>query len=182
MSSQTVARRYASALADAVLAGGEAREIQDELVRWESMIQTSDLLREVLSNPTINYDQKRSVLEEMIRRTKVRPATGNFLRILLKNQRLTELSEINKRFAQILDERSGVVAAEVTTARPISEEIQKALEQRLTSITGKKVRFSFATDESIIGGMIARIGSIIYDGSVRNQLRQVEGRLAGKPV
>lgn len=182
MSSQTVARRYASALADAVLAGGEAREIQEELVRWESMIQGSELFREVLSNPTINYDQKRSVLEEMIRRTKVRTATANFLRILLKNQRLTELSEINKRFAQILDERSGVVAAEVTTARPISEEVQQVLEQRLASITGKKVRFSFAIDESIIGGMIARIGSTVYDGSVRNQLRQVEGRLAGKSV
>lgn len=182
MSSQTVARRYASALADAVLAGGDAREIQDELVRWEKMIQGSELLREVFSNPTINYDQKRSVVEEMIRRTKVRPATANFLRILLKNQRLTELIEVNKKFAETLDERSGVVAAEVTTARPLSGEIQQALEQRLASITGKKVRFSFATDETIIGGMIARIGSTIYDGSIRNQLRQVEGRLAGKSV
>ena len=182
MSSQTVARRYASALADAVLAGGDAREIQEELVRWESMIQSSDLLREVFSNPTINYDQKRSVLEELIRRTKVRTSTANFLRILLKNQRLTELGEINRRFAQVLDERSGVVAAEVTTARPVPEDIQKSLEQRLVSMTGKKVRFSFATDESIIGGMIARIGSTVYDGSVRNQLRQVEDRLAGKSV
>lgn len=182
MSSQTVARRYASALADAVLAGGEAREIQDELIRWERMIQKSELLREVLSNPTINYDQKRSVLEEMIRRTRVRPPNANFLRILLKNQRLTELSEINKKFAQVLDERSGVVAAEVTTARPIPDDIQRALEQQLVSITGKKVRFSFATDETIIGGMIARIGSTVYDGSVRNQLRQIEGRLAGKSV
>jgi F-type H+-transporting ATPase subunit delta len=182
LSSQTVARRYASALADAVLAGGQAREIQNELVRWESMIQSNELLREVLSNPTVNYDQKRSVLEEMIRRTKVRPATGNFLRVLLKNQRLTELGEINKRFALVLDERSGVVAAEVTTARPVSEDIQRALEQRLVSITGKKVRFSFATDESLIGGIVTRIGSTIYDGSVRNQLRQVEGKLAGKSV
>lgn len=182
MSSQTVARRYASALADSVLAGGDAREIQDELIGWERMIQKSELLREVLSNPTINYDQKRSVLEEMIRRTRVRPPTANFLRILLKNQRLTELSEINKKFAQVLDERSGVVAAEVTTARPIPDDIQRALEQQLVSITGKKVRFSFATDETIIGGMIARIGSTVYDGSVRNQLRQIEGRLAGKSV
>ena len=182
MSSQTVARRYASALADAVLAGGEAREIQDELARWESMIQKSELLREAFSNPTINYDQKRRVLEEIIRRTRVRPATANFLRILLKNQRLTELSEINKKFAQVLDDRSGVVAAEVTTARPIPDDVQQALERQLISITGKKVRFSFATDETIIGGLIARIGSTVYDGSVRNQLRQVEGRLAGKSV
>ena len=182
MSSQTVARRYGSALADAVIAGGEARQIQEELVRWESMIQSSDLLREVLSNPTISYDQKRSVLEEIVRRTKVRSHTANFLRVLLKNQRLTELAEINRRFAQVLDERSGVIAAEVTTARPVPEDIQQSLERRLTSMTGKKVRFSFATDESIIGGMITRIGSTVYDGSIRNQLQQLEGHLAGKSV
>lgn len=182
MSSQTVARRYASALADAVLAGGDAGEIREELVLWESMIESSELLREAFGNPTINYDQKRSVLEELIRRTKVRPATANFLRVLLKNQRLTELAEINRRFAQVLDERSGVVEAEVTTARPVSADIQQSLEKRLAAMTGKRIRFSFATDESIIGGMIARIGSTVYDGSVRNQLRQVEGRLAGKSV
>lgn len=182
MSSQTVARRYASALADAVIAGVEARQIQEELVRWEAMIQSSDLLREVLSNPTISYDQKRSVLEELVRRTKVRTQTANFLRVLLKNQRLTELAEINRRFAQVLDERSGVIAAEVTTARAVPEDIQQLLERRLTSMTGKKVRFSFATDESIIGGIITRIGSTVYDGSIRNQLQQLEGHLAGKSV
>jgi len=175
-----VARRYASALADVVLSGKEARDIQAELIEWESMIRSSDLLQEVFRNPTIGYDQKRAVLEEMIGRTKVRPATGNFLRILLKNQRLTELGEINRKFAQVVDERSGVVAAEVTTARPVSDEIKQALHQRLVAMTGKQVRFSFATDETMLGGMITRIGSTVYDGSVRSQLRQVEAMLAGK--
>lgn len=180
MSAQTVARRYASALADVVLSGGEAREVQNELLEWESMIQSHDLLQEVFRNPTITYNQKRSVLEEMISRTKVRPATANFLRVLVRNQRLTELGEINRRFAHVLDERSGVVAAEVTTARPVSDEIKRALSERLAAVTGKEVRFSFATDETIIGGMITRIGSTVYDGSVRSQLKQVEAMLAGK--
>ncbi|MGH9966297.1 MAG: ATP synthase F1 subunit delta [Pyrinomonadaceae bacterium] len=180
MSSQTVARRYASALADVVLAGGEQRPIQEELLAWESMIQTSEPLQQVLSNPTIAYDQKRALLEELIRRTKVREATGNFLRILLKNQRLTELSEINRRFALVLDERSGVVAAHVTTARPVPEDVKKALSVRLGGMTGKQVRLSFGTDEEIIGGMVTRIGSTVYDGSIRNQLEQLKGKMAGR--
>ena len=180
MSSQTVARRYASALSDVVVPRGEQRAVQEELVAWESMIQSSGLLQQVLNNPTISYDQKRNLLEEMIRRTKVRQATANFLRILLKNQRLTELSEINQRFARVLDERSGVVAAHVTSARPVGEEIKKALHQRLGTMTGKDVRLSFATDEALIGGVVTRIGSTVYDGSIRNQLRQLEVELAGE--
>jgi F-type H+-transporting ATPase subunit delta len=180
LSSQTVARRYAAALADVLLAGGSPREVQEELVAWESMIQSSELLQQAFSNPTVAYDQKRGLLEELIKRTKVQKSTGNFLRILLKNQRLTELGEINRRLAQVLDERSGVVAAHVTTARPVSEEIKKSLNGRLSSMTGKDVRLSFAIDETLVGGMVTRVGSTVYDGSIRNQLRQLELKLAGK--
>lgn len=179
MSSQAVARRYASALADVVLAEGEQRAIQEELLVWESMIQSSEALQQALSNPTIAYDQKRALLEELIKRTKVRQPTANFLRILLRNQRITELSEINKRFAQVLDDRSGVVAAHVTTARPVAEDIKKALSARLAGMTGKQVRLSFGTDEGLIGGMVTRVGSTVYDGSIRNQLEQLKGKMAG---
>lgn len=175
-----MARRYASALADVVLAGGGGRAIQDELLAWEALIQSSDALQQVFSNPTIVYEQKRALLEEMIKRTKVQPPTANFLRILLRNQRLTELGEINKRLAQVLDERSGIMAAHVTTARPVSDEIKKSLSGRLAAVTGKDVRLSFATDQALIGGIVTRIGSTVYDGSIRNQLQRLELKLAGK--
>ena len=180
MSSQTVGRRYAAALADVLLTGGSPQEVQDELISWESMIQTSELLQQVFSNPTVAHQQKRALLEELIKRTKVQHPTANFLRILLKNQRLTELGGINKRLAQVLDERSGVMAAHVTTARPVSEDIKKSLYGRLAMITGKDVRLSFAIDETLIGGMVTRVGSTVYDGSIRNQLRELEVKLAGK--
>jgi F-type H+-transporting ATPase subunit delta len=143
------------------------------------MIKSSGLLQEVFSNPTVSYQEKRALLEELIRRTKPQQKTANFLRILQKNQRLTELGEINKRLAQVLDERSGVLAAHVITARPISEEIQKSLNRRLASVSGKDVRLSFAIDDSLIGGIVTRIGSTVYDGSIRNQLRQLELKMAG---
>jgi F-type H+-transporting ATPase subunit delta len=180
LSSQTVARRYAAALADVLSAGDSKRGVQDELIAWESMIQSSELLQQVFSNPTVAYEQKRALLEELVKRTKVQQATANFLRILLKNQRLSELGEINKRLAQVMDERSGVIAAQVTTARPVSEEIKQSVNRRLATMTGKDVRLSFAIDETLIGGMVTRVGSTVYDGSIRNQLRQLELKLAGK--
>jgi F-type H+-transporting ATPase subunit delta len=180
LSAQAVARRYAAALADVVAAQGESREVRDELVAWEMMMRTNAQLMEVFSNPTIPYEQKRNVLNNLIARSRVRPTTANFLQVLLQNQRLAELGEINKRFAQVLDERAGVVSAEVTTARPVPQASQDALRANLSTLTGKDVRLSFTTDEELIGGIITRIGSTIYDGSVRNQLQQLKEKMAGK--
>lgn len=175
-----MARRYATALADVVAERGEAREVQEELSAWASMMQTNAQLMEVFSNPTIPYEQKRNVLNTLIQRTRVRPTTANFLHVLLQNQRLAELGEISQRFTQVLDERAGVVSAEVITAHPVAESARQALRERLTSMTGKDVRLSFTTDEELIGGLVTRIGSTIYDGSVRSQLQQLKEKLAGK--
>jgi F-type H+-transporting ATPase subunit delta len=175
-----VARRYATALADVVTARGEAQEVRGELRDWAEMMQSNEQLLEVFRNPTIPYEQKRKVLSTLITRARVRPTTANFLQVLLQNQRLADLSEVNKRFAQILDERSGMVSAEVTTARPVAQSAQDALRAKLTTMTGQNVRLNFTTDEELIGGIVTRIGSTIYDGSVRNQLQQVRDRLAGK--
>jgi F-type H+-transporting ATPase subunit delta len=98
---------------------------------------------------------------------------------LLKNQRLSELPQVNAKLADLIDERSGLISAEVRSARPVSEATKAALEHKLRQLTGKKVRLSFDTDETLLGGMVTRIGSTIYDGSVRNQLRRLGEALAG---
>jgi len=99
--------------------------------------------------------------------------------VLLQNQRLTELGEINRKFAEVLDQRAGVVAATVTTARSVPEDAQQRLHQKLLALTGKKVRINFAIDPEMIGGLVTRIGSTVYDGSVRNQLQQIKEKMAG---
>jgi F-type H+-transporting ATPase subunit delta len=179
MSVQTMARRYASALADVVLERGEAAEVQAELTRWEEMIQSTPNLLEVLRNPTIALDQKRTVLNKLIERAKPRPTTANFLKVLLQNHRLTDLGEINRKFAETLDERAGMVQATVTTARAVPESSQQQLHAKLTGLTGKKVRVDFATDPDLLGGIVTRIGSTVYDGSVRNQLQMIKEKMAG---
>jgi F-type H+-transporting ATPase subunit delta len=175
-----MARRYAAALADVVMSRGEAREVQEELSAWESMMASNSDLLEVFRNPTIPYDQKRNVLNALITRVRVRPTTANFLNVLLHNQRLPDLGEINKRFARELDDRSGFVVAQVTTARPVPSSVQDGLRERLSNLTGRRVRLQFAVDEDLIGGVTTRIGSTVYDGSVRTQLQQIRQRIAGE--
>jgi len=179
LSAQTIARRYATALADVVVPRGEERAVQEELSQWELMMQSNAALQEVFGNPTIPYEQKRNVLLKLIARTGVRSVTANFLQVLLQNQRLGDLTEVNKRFAQALDERAGMVTAEITSVRPVPESSQQALRTKLMAMTGKDVRLKFMTDEDLIGGMVTRIGSTIYDGSVRSQLQQVKQKMAG---
>ena len=179
MSVQTVARRYASALADVVLKNSEAVEVQEELLTWARMFQANPVLPEIFRNPTIALDQKRAVLSKLIDRSNPRPTTANFLKVLLQNQRLTELSEINQKFAELLDVRAGMVAATVTTARVVPENAQQKLHAKLLSVTGKKVRINFATDPELIGGLVTRIGSTVYDGSVRNHLQLIKEKMAG---
>lgn len=180
MSVQAVARRYAVALADVVMARGESQEVREELAGWEGMTQANPQLSEIFGHPTIPYEQKRGVLNELIQRSRVRPTTANFLQVLLQNHRLADLAEINRQFVQELDRRAGVVSAEVTTARAIPPAAQEALRARLAQLTGSNVRLRFAVDEALIGGVVTRVGSTLYDGSVRGQLQQMKQRMIGE--
>lgn len=180
MSLQTVARRYAIALADVVEARGESREVREELAGWEEMTRANPQLQDVFRNPTIPYQQKRGVLNELIGRARLRPTTANFLQVLLQNQRLADLSEVNRQFAQELDRRAGVVSAQVTSARPIPADAQEALRAKLAQLTGQSVRLQFEVDESLLGGVVTRIGSTLYDGSVRGQLQQIKQKMIGE--
>jgi F-type H+-transporting ATPase subunit delta len=179
LSLQTVARRYATALADVAIERREEREVQKELDQWAGMIESNPQLKEVFANPTVVHDQKRKVLEDLIARARVRDTTASFLRVLLKNQRLSQLRDIAARYSLVLDERAGMLAGNVTTARPIPEELKKTLHETLSAATGRTVRLTFDTDEKIIGGLVARIGSTVYDGSVQSHLERLAEGLAG---
>jgi F-type H+-transporting ATPase subunit delta len=180
LSLQTIARRYATALADVTTDRREEKEVQNELDQWAGMMESNPQLKEVFANPTIVYDHKRKVLEDLIARTRPRETTSSFLRVLLKNQRLAQLRDIVDRYIQVLDERSGVLAGSVTTARPIPEELKRTLHETLSAATGHTVRLSFETDEKIIGGMVARIGSTVFDGSVESHLERLADGLVGR--
>ncbi len=177
MSVETVARRYATALADVVFKTGETELVGSELGQFQNLMTESPQLGEVFRNPAVPYEQKSRLLESLLARTKPVKTTANFLRILLKNARLGDLDAVAKRFAAVLEERAGMVSAEVTTAQPLSTEQQNVLQNKLQNITGKKVVLNYKIDPEIIGGVVTRIGSTVYDGSVKNQLEQLRERM-----
>jgi len=179
LSAQSVSRRYAIALADVLKETKQDRVVQEELRSWELMIDSNSQLKEVFANPTIPYDQKKRVLDELISRTRANQTSSNFLQILLRNQRLAYLPHINAKLGEILDERAGLVAAHVATARAITEETKRMLSDKLSRHTGKAVRLDFTTDDSLIGGIVTRVGSTVYDGSIKTQLNQIEKTLGG---
>ena len=177
MSIETVARRYAVALADVVTKSGETNFVRAELKSWEELINSSSELQNAFRNPVISHTNKEKVLENLIERTKSSRTTANFLRVLLRNNRLTEINEINERFANVLEERSGIVSAQITSARALSDAEKAEMKANLEKLTRKQVNLNFATDEKIIGGVVTRIGSIVYDGSVKTQLENLKQQL-----
>jgi F-type H+-transporting ATPase subunit delta len=179
MNTETVARRYSTALADVVLASGEAETAKTELAVFGQMIDANGDLTSMLSNPSIAHSSKEKVLEELLKKVKPTKTTANFLRVLLRNNRLTELAEINDRFDSVLEERSGVVSVEVTSARELPDKERKEFERTIKKLTGKQVKLTYAIDENIIGGVVTRIGSTVYDGSVKTKLEKLKTELIG---
>ncbi len=178
MSVETVARRYASALADVVMKSAETETVQTELKTWEEMLGGNSDLHNAFYNPAIAHNSKEKVLESLIERSKPSKTTANFLRVLLKNNRLTEINAINEKFDSVLAERNGVISASVTSTRELSETEKADLKANLAKITGgKEIKLDYKIDETIIGGAITRVGSTVYDGSVRTQLELLKQQM-----
>jgi F-type H+-transporting ATPase subunit delta len=177
MTGTTIANRYARALADIIVERRETDEIVKELIDFERMMSEHPQLRDVFASPVIGAERKRAVLEELLSRIGLRQTSANFLRLLLNNSRLHDLDQIMNALSRELDTRMNIVSADVTTAREIGQQEKAALQSQLKAVTGKEVRLQFRIDPAIIGGVVTRIGSLIYDGSIKNQLAQMKRRL-----
>jgi F-type H+-transporting ATPase subunit delta len=177
MSVETIARRYSTALADVVLEFGNIEAVKSELGGWSEMFASSPELRNVFSNPAIAHADKERLFESLLSRTKPSKTTANFLRILLRNDRLGEIGHISDRFDTVLQERSGYVAAEITSARELPANERAAFQANLDKMTGKRVHINFSVDPDVIGGVVTRIGSTVYDGSVRAKLDNLKAEL-----
>jgi F-type H+-transporting ATPase subunit delta len=177
MTGTTIANRYARALADVIVERNETNDVAKELNDFERMMSGHAQLREVFASPVIATERKRAVLGELLARAGFRQTTSNFLRLLLDNARLHNLDQMLNALSRELDARMNIVSAEVTTAREIGQQEKAALQSQLKAVTGKDVRLQFRTDPAIIGGVVTRIGGLVYDGSIKNQLAQMKREL-----
>jgi F-type H+-transporting ATPase subunit delta len=183
MTPSAVATRYANALADVVTSSGSALRPRDAVTELHAIAETLEAsreLREALATPAVPLNRKRAVVGRIADILKLSRITRNFLFVLVDHRRLDALSGIAQRFEEIVDERLGFARAEVAAPRALDDAQRAALSAQLDRLTGKRVRMLFAIDESLVGGVLARIGSTVYDGSVRGQLRSLERRLGAE--
>lgn len=175
----SVAIRYAKALADVVLADGEAERVRAELHGFSNLLSESKELANVLITPAVPIQQKKSLLLALAERAGYSTTTRNLLFILVDHHRIDIFDEILATVHAELDRRLGIQTVAVTTASPLAEGQEKILAERLRVLMQKEIRLQLQTDPKLIGGVVAKVGSTIYDGSIREQLHQLRVQLAG---
>lgn len=171
--------RYARAL-EAVVAEQQLGrdEVKRQLEAFLATLEESAPLREVLSDPSIPQEQKVRVLDALGQRTGMHATVRNFMAVVTAHDRLPELREIITAYLQLADRDSGIAEAEVTSARPLDEAGRRAVEAGISRMTGDtRVRATYREDASLLGGAVVKVGSTVYDGSVRGQLEQMKQRL-----
>ena len=181
MTTSAVSTRYANALADVVTAPGSSVRAEDvlaELRTFETALRGSDALQNALMSPAVAPARKRAVVEKIAASLKLSKVARNFLYVLIDRRRIASLEAVLLSFEIIVDERLGFARAEITSAHELTEPQRSALNSQLEKLTGKRIRMRFAVDPALIGGTVARIGSTVYDGSVRGQLDMLGRKLA----
>jgi F-type H+-transporting ATPase subunit delta len=174
----SVTNTYARAFADAVfdMHLDPAKTLREAQAIAELVAESKEL-REVWKTPSITPEQKRAVLDAIVAREGTSRAVRNFVAVLIDHRRTNFLSAIVKQFELELDQRMGFAEAQITTARELSDPERRALEAQVGKLTGKKVRARYSRDTSLLGGVIVRLGSTIYDGSVAGQLERIREAL-----
>jgi F-type H+-transporting ATPase subunit delta len=186
MTLSAVAARYANALADVVsdrtsTAGVPALQPQDavkELRAFEAVLAQSHDLREVLHTPAITGSRKKAVVGRLADLLQLSRISRNFLLVLIGHRRITLLAEILQTFEIVLDERAGYIRAEIASARALGDAQRAQIGAEIEKLTGKRIRPAWSVDESLIGGVVAKVGSTVYDGSVRGSLESLGRRLS----
>ncbi len=170
----SVTNTYARALADVVFdqhldPGKTLQQVQ----ALSQLVASSQQLREVWEAPSIPAEQKRALLDAIVAREGFARPVRNFMAVLMDHRRIKFLEPIVKEFGHELNRRLGFTEAEIISARELGQTEQNTLEAQVEKLTGQKVRARYARDSSILGGAIVRVGSTIYDGSVRGQLERI---------
>lgn len=179
-----VDHRYARAL-DAVVQEQHLRreDVKSQLEDLLATYKESFQLREVLNDPSIPQEQKVRVLDVIAERAGMSRTVRNFLAVLTANERLNGLREIIEAYLQLADKDSGIAEAEVTSARPLDDAGRRALEAGIANLTGEtQVRATYREDPSLLGGAVVKVGSTVYDGSVRGQLDKMKQRLVAATI
>jgi F-type H+-transporting ATPase subunit delta len=173
--------RYARAFADVVTqekldTAALDRQLDDFLAAWDESAE----LRELFVNPAVAVPQKVAVLDKMNAKLKLQKELRNLLAVLIKNDRIGEVKDVATAYRTEMQERQGVRSVEIVTARELGEKDRGALVDGVGKLAGARIQASFKLDSSILGGTVVRIGSTVYDGSVRGRLDRLKTAISGQ--
>ncbi|MGH9762835.1 MAG: ATP synthase F1 subunit delta [Blastocatellia bacterium] len=177
MSVTAIARRYAQALADVATSHGDSAGVEEDLAGFVEIFESSKELVDAFASPVVPQSDKLKILNTIIERAKPGTTVKNLLRLLLQHYRLQQLRLVYDEFRNEMNKRAGILPAKVTTASPVADGDRQVLGARLEQLTGKRVQLDFKIDPEIIGGVVTRLGSVVYDGSVKTRLETIRQNL-----
>lgn len=177
MSTRASAGRYARALLDVVVKEGHPERVDQELTAFADLVTRTPDLQKALTNPAIPVSAKRGILEKLLSGTKPSPPLAKLLLLLADRDRLLLVGELAAAYHERSMAHQRILSAEVTTAAPLSADRVNQFQQRLAEATGRRITMTTRVDPALIGGAVARVGSVVYDGSVATQLRRIRERL-----
>jgi F-type H+-transporting ATPase subunit delta len=180
VTSRAAAARYARALFDVVRKEGDLDQAGRDLSGFAAVVSGTPALARALSNPAVPSARKRAVVDQLLAHAgTMSPPVAKLLRLLAERDRLLLLPELDEAYQNRLREHAQIVRAEVTTAAPIGPDRVGAIRSALARTTGREVQLDTRVDPAIIGGVVTRIGSTVFDGSVARQLERLRETLAG---
>ena len=178
MTNRTAAARYARALFDVSVKNRDLRQVEADLAGFADLIDGHETLSRVLLNPAIPTARKRAIVDALLSRLgEVTPPVAKLLTLLAERDRLGLLPEVLRSYRARLLDHLGVIEAQVTTAQPLTPERAAAIERSLAHVSGRKVAMATDVDPGLLGGIVARLGTTVYDGSVARHLERIRHNL-----
>lgn len=168
-----ISKRYAQALMNLSVRQNQTDAVTQGLDEFTDAVTESAELQAFLTEPRVPQSAKETAVSDLLEKMQVPELLGNFLRLITQKRRIDQLIDIRADFHELADARAGRAHADVTVASALSAEQEQRLRSKLEAISGKEVNLRVHIDPDIIGGMVARIGSTVWDGSLRNQLNQI---------
>lgn len=178
MSNQASANRYAKALLDVAIKEADPVQVERDLTAFADLFAAHEDLRLPLTNPVVPVHAKRAVVDRLVTVGQPAKPVGKLMQLLADRDRLELLPQLIAAYRERLMEHQNVVRAEVTSAVPLADDRAKELERRLAAMTGRTVTMAMRVDPSILGGVVARVGTVVYDGSLATQLAKMKERLS----
>lgn len=181
MSDTTVARRYARGLLRAVLDmgvdGQDPGGVAGQLQELSATVRGHSGLQSLVVSPAVETESKASVLREIGERLDVGEVVLRFLDVLADNDRIDHIHAIAATFSALVDEHRGVINAEVTAPQELGDDAIRDLRDKLQRATGREVRLRTRRDPALLGGLVTRIGDVVYDGSLRHHLAEMRDQM-----